>query len=165
MHTLQVVDMPVVVQRQVRRSTIQKTVAVPQLQFLVGRRLLRRAAEAHPQGPVCTKDHRDSASLPASWPRCRWQFCGIMRVSCHEEQFLVSSPMPRSFSCSSWTRLCSCPVWAFMVQTVRNEACGGSTGAVLGRGAVHARCVVVQTVQLVSLLSVAVLRDFAWLVT
>ena len=89
---LEVVDMPVVVLRQVRGSTIQKTVVVPQLQFLDGRRLLRRAAEAHPHGPVCSKDHRDSASLLASWPRCRRQFCGIMRVSCHEEQFLVSSP-------------------------------------------------------------------------
>ena len=28
------------------------------------------------------------AAEPPSGPRCRWQFCGIVLGSCHEEQFL-----------------------------------------------------------------------------
>ena len=65
-HTLQVlflevVDMPVVVQRQVQGSMVQKSVVVPQMQFIEGRRHPFRAAEAVPHGPVCSVYHRDFA--------------------------------------------------------------------------------------------------------
>ena len=55
-----VLDMPVVVLRQVRGSTVQKTVVVPQLQSIEGRRYSFRSAEAGPHGPDCSTDHRDS---------------------------------------------------------------------------------------------------------
>ena len=48
-------------QRQVCGFMVQKAVIVPQLQFLVGRRLSFRAAEAKPHGSVCSADHGDSA--------------------------------------------------------------------------------------------------------
>ena len=54
-----VLDMPVVVHRQVLRSMVQKTV-VQQLPFIESRRLSLRAAEADPHGPDCSADHRDS---------------------------------------------------------------------------------------------------------
>ena len=38
-------------------------------------------------------------SLGTSCPRCRWQLCSILLGLCHEEQFLLSSLMPRSISC------------------------------------------------------------------
>ena len=49
--------MPVVVQRHVRGSMVQKSGVVPQLQFIEGRRHSFRAAEADPHGPVCSEDH------------------------------------------------------------------------------------------------------------
>ena len=51
---------PVVVQRQMRGVVVLKTVVVPQLQFIEGRRHLCRDAEADLPGPVCSEDHRDS---------------------------------------------------------------------------------------------------------
>ena len=52
-----VLDMPVVVLRQVPGLMVQKTVARPQLQSIEGR---RHSAEAVPHGPVSSPDHRDS---------------------------------------------------------------------------------------------------------
>ena len=104
---LEVVETTVVVRRQVRGSLLQKTVVVPQLQFFGGRRHPFRAAEAHPHGPVCSEDHRESAEAVrflvvdvavvwvvlashmqglASCRRCRWQFCGICEGLWHEVQ-------------------------------------------------------------------------------
>ena len=40
---------------------VQKTVVVPQLLFIFGRRHSFRAAEADPHGPVCSAGHGDSA--------------------------------------------------------------------------------------------------------
>ena len=51
------VDAPVVAQRQGHGQTVQKTVLVPQVQSIGGRRLPFRAAEANPYGPACSKDH------------------------------------------------------------------------------------------------------------
>ena len=56
-----VLDMPVVVLRQVLQSMVQKTVVVPQLQSIDGRRHSLRSAEAEPHGPDYSADHRDSA--------------------------------------------------------------------------------------------------------
>ena len=53
-------DIPVVQQRQVRGLMDLKTVVVPQLQFIVGRRHSFRSAEAVLHGPVYSADHRDS---------------------------------------------------------------------------------------------------------
>ena len=53
-------DIPVVQQRQVRGSMVQKTVVVPQLQFIACRRLAFRAADSDPHGLACSEDHRDS---------------------------------------------------------------------------------------------------------
>ena len=47
-------------QRQVRGLMDLKTVVVPQLQFIVGRRHSFRSAEAVLHGPVYSADHRDS---------------------------------------------------------------------------------------------------------
>ena len=52
-----VLDMPVVVLRQVLQSMVQKTVVVPQLQSIDGRRHSLRSAEAEPHGPDCSADH------------------------------------------------------------------------------------------------------------
>ena len=57
-------------QRQVCGFMVQKTVVVPQLQFLVGSRHSFRAAEADPHGPVCSVDHGDSAVAAYFGGRC-----------------------------------------------------------------------------------------------
>ena len=54
-----VLDVPIVVLRQVLRSMVQKTV-FPQLPSIESRRHSLRAAEADPHGPDCSADHRDS---------------------------------------------------------------------------------------------------------
>ena len=61
-----VFDMPVVVLRPVPGLMVQKTVVVPQLQSIVGRRLPLRSAEADPHGPGCSADHRDSSDAVRS---------------------------------------------------------------------------------------------------
>ena len=53
-------DTLVVQQRQVRGFLVQKTVVVPQLQFIAGRQHPLRAADADPHGPVCSADQGDS---------------------------------------------------------------------------------------------------------
>ena len=51
-----VLDMPVVVLRQVRGSMVQKTGVVPQLQFIEGCRHCFRAADAVSHGPDYSAD-------------------------------------------------------------------------------------------------------------
>ena len=53
----QVVDVSVVVQRQVLGSMVRKTVVVPQSQFIDGRRHPCLYAVADPHGPVCSENH------------------------------------------------------------------------------------------------------------
>ena len=65
-----VLDVPVVVLRQVRGFMVQKTVVVPQLQFIVGRRHFFRAADADPHGPVCSADHGDYTVAAYFGGRC-----------------------------------------------------------------------------------------------
>ena len=65
-----VFDMPVVVLPQVLRSMVQKTVVVPQLESIEGRRHPLRAAEADPHGPDCSADHGDSAVAAHFGGRC-----------------------------------------------------------------------------------------------
>ena len=56
-----VLGMPGVLLRQVPGSIVQKTVVVPQLQFIVVRRHPFRAADADSHGPDYSADHRDPA--------------------------------------------------------------------------------------------------------
>ena len=56
-----VLDMPVVVLRQVLGLMVLKTVVRPQLLSIVGRRHHLRSAEADPHGPDCSADHRYSS--------------------------------------------------------------------------------------------------------
>ena len=64
-------DILVVQQRQVRGFMVQKTVVVPQLQFIFGRRHSCRTADANPHGPVCSAaDHGDSAVAASFGSRC-----------------------------------------------------------------------------------------------
>ena len=63
-------DILVVQQRQVRGFMVQKTVIVPQLQFIVGRRHPFRAVGADPHGPVCSADRGDSAVAACFGGRC-----------------------------------------------------------------------------------------------
>ena len=84
-----------VVQRQVRGFLVQKTVVVPQLQFIVGRRHSFRAAEADPHGPVCSADHGDSAVAAYFGGRCP---CCASRAG---SQVLPWRRPWRSHSCSS----------------------------------------------------------------
>ena len=65
-----VLDMPVVVLRQVHGFMVQKTVVRPQLQFIVGRRHSFRAADADPHGPDCSADHGDSTVAAYFGGRC-----------------------------------------------------------------------------------------------
>ena len=67
---LRLLDIPVVQQRQVRGSMVQKTVVVPQLQSIEGRRHSFRKAEADPHGPDCSADRRDSAVAVHFSGRC-----------------------------------------------------------------------------------------------
>ena len=67
---LRLLDIPVVRQRQVRGSVVQKTVVVPQLQSIEGRLHSFRAAEADPHGPDCSADHGDSAVAAHFGGRC-----------------------------------------------------------------------------------------------
>ena len=53
----QVVDVPVVVQRQVRGLSVQTAVLVPQLPFIAGRRHPGHGAEADSHGFPCSEDH------------------------------------------------------------------------------------------------------------
>ena len=95
----QVMDVPVVVQRQVRGLTVQNAVLVPQLPFVAGRRHPSCGAEADSHGFPFSEDQRDSAvavcflvvdapvvlslwSLTSlSWPSCRFPWSGYHRVS------------------------------------------------------------------------------------
>ena len=63
----QVVDVPVVVQRQVRGQTVQMAVPVPQLPFIGGRRHPGHGAEANSHGFPCSEDHRDFPAQYDSW--------------------------------------------------------------------------------------------------
>ena len=56
-----VLDVPVVVLRQVPGLMVQKTVEVPQLQSIESRRHPFRAAEGDPHGPVYLADHKGSS--------------------------------------------------------------------------------------------------------
>ena len=78
-----VLDVPVVVLRQVLRSMVQKTVVVPQLLSIESRRHSFRAAETDPHGPHYSADHRDSPSC------CTFQVVDAPVV-------LVVLAMPRS---------------------------------------------------------------------
>ena len=49
---------------------VQRTVVVPQLQFIVGRRHSFRSEEADPHGPVCSADHGDLQLLLIFGGRC-----------------------------------------------------------------------------------------------
>ena len=62
-----VLDMPGVLLRQVPDSMVQKTVVVPQLQFIVVRRHPFRAADADSHGPDYSADHRVSTVAVLSW--------------------------------------------------------------------------------------------------
>ena len=99
---LEVVEAPVVVQRQVRGSLVQKAVVVPQSQFFGGRQHPFHAAEDHPHGPVCSEDRQDSAvavrflvvDVPVVWVVLASQmqslalvFCGKRRGLWHEILF------------------------------------------------------------------------------
>ena len=66
----QVVDVSVVVQRQVRGSMVRKTVVVPQLQFIDGRRHPCLYAEADSHGPACSENHGDSPLARRHGGRC-----------------------------------------------------------------------------------------------
>ena len=63
----QVVDVPVVVQRQVRGQTVQIAVLVPQLPFIAGRRHPGHGAEADSHGFPWSEDHRDSPAQYFPW--------------------------------------------------------------------------------------------------
>ena len=56
-----VLDVPVVVLRQVPGLMVQKTVEFPQLQSIESRRHVFRAAEGDPHGPVYLADHKGSS--------------------------------------------------------------------------------------------------------
>ena len=90
---LRPLDIPVVQQRQVRGSMVLKTVVVPQLQSIEGRRHPFRDAEADHHGP-CSADHGDSA-VAAHCGRCP---CCAGRA---DSQVLPWRRPWRSHSCSS----------------------------------------------------------------
>ena len=102
---LEVVVMPVVVQRQVRGSMLQKTVVVPQLLFFDGHQHPCRGAEADPM----VQTIQQTTEIPQLFldkvvnaPICR---------SCRSSKFLSWrrgrfpwSCRPWKFPCRSWTR-------------------------------------------------------------
>ena len=108
-----VLDVPVVVLRQVLRSMVQKTVVVPQLLSIESRRHSFRAAETDPHGP-----HR--WSMP---PLC----CrACLPRSCRQRQFTPKAgcagyDAPRL--CSSW--LSQAKIFGILVGMDQKDSCSG----------------------------------------
>ena len=71
-------DIRVMLQRQVLGFMVQKTVVAPQLLFFVGRQHSFRAADADPHGPVCSADHGDSAVAAYFGGRC--SCCRVVQI-------------------------------------------------------------------------------------
>ena len=88
-----VLDMPVVVPRQVSGLMVQKTADSPQLQSFAGRQHPLRAANAVPHGPGYSPDHRDS-TVAAYWSM-------FLLPGCADSQVLLWRSPWRSHSCSS----------------------------------------------------------------
>ena len=131
----QVVDVPVVVQRQVRGQVVQKAVLVPQLPFIAGRRHPGHGAEADSHDFPFSEDHRDSPAQYFSWwwipllcrfagSRCRrgW-YSRELTVALVENivvswcrrggdsrDLTVATVEKIVVSRRSWTRLLTCPL-------------------------------------------------------